>query len=267
MRVASAGPARTTRPAASAVQRQRSSFFAPPPTRWISSSSRPVSRASRSTLAACFRARLSKMQRTTDPSSAGCGCPVRRAVFGDPRRHVAGLGEHWVVRVDEGTQRLRRPGQRDEVVDRVGPSGERPRTRAFLQQPEPGDVAEDPEGVLDAALVRHVCAKGLVGQHRFARLDSDERPGTDDDVGRTVGPQRDAGDGGGRVVGRGRNDRGVAETRLLRDVFQQRSERGARRDDLGEQLARNPRADRGRRRSSYRFGRRGIASSRRCCAR
>src|SRR5207248_1324055 len=67
--VASSGPASTGRPVASAVQRQRSSFRAPPPTTWISGGDEPVAPSSSPIVCRYFNARLSKMQRTTAPGS------------------------------------------------------------------------------------------------------------------------------------------------------------------------------------------------------
>src|SRR3954447_13737151 len=74
--VASTGPARTGSPAASAVQRQRGTLSAPPPTTWISGGREPVTSASTRTVWACFSARLSRMQRVISPAPAGSGWPL-----------------------------------------------------------------------------------------------------------------------------------------------------------------------------------------------
>src|SRR4030042_3085522 len=78
MAVASAGPEKTGRLVASAVNWQSLSLRLPPPMTWILSIDFPVRRRRRSRVQRYFKARLSKIQRTVAAKVGGGPCPVRR---------------------------------------------------------------------------------------------------------------------------------------------------------------------------------------------
>ena len=155
--VASSGPASTGSPAAAAVQRQSSSLRAPPPTTWISAGAAPVTVASTSTVSCVLQ-----REALEDAADDRAGL-VRLGLAGRARRTRAiragmspGVANARVVRVDERPQRRRVLRERDELVEGVVAALERPGAPALVQEPEPGDVAQQPERAADAALVGQV---------------------------------------------------------------------------------------------------------------
>ena len=214
--------------------RQSSSFRAPPPTTWISAGVVAVARASTSTVCACLRARLSRMQRTTAPGRRARAGPCARRSSRIARRHVAGIRERRGHSGSiERTQGRRRLGQRDELVERTLAARARPGAPALVQEPEAGDVAQQPERPADAALVREIRGERVVVDQRLVDLDPDERPGAGADVHRAGRAERHRGDGRGGVVRADRDDARRASP-VSAASGAERPERRARRDDLRE---------------------------------
>ena len=116
---------------------------------------------------------------------------------------------------------------------------ERPGAAALVQEPKAGDVAEQPEGLADAALVRHVGGERPVVDEWVLELDADARPCAGAHVGGARTPERDGGDGGAGVVRRGRDHLRTGEARVDGDFVAEHTELGSRPDDLGEEAPRD----------------------------
>ena len=231
--VASTGPATTGSPQASAVSWQSSSFRAPPPTRWTTSTGSPGQPGS-----VPDRPREGRGEAVQDAADEP-GRPVRLGwsagaqARGDPRRHVARGEERRLVRIERQAarrQRGRRAEQRREV------SGVPSRSQVaerLLEQPQAHDVAQVADPAVDAALVREVRRAARLGQHRGVELHADERPGPARDVGERPSVGRHGDDRRGGVV--------RPDQRHERARRQSRS-RAARRAGAGRDVARRRRA-------------------------
>ena len=126
LRARRAPGARRPRPSSA----QSSSLRAPPPTTCSSVElARRSPRASRSTVSACFSARLSRMQRTIAASSCGRGLARSRAQYSAMRAGMSpGSTNDGVVRIDQRAQRAA-PTARARRARRTRSRGPRPPTR------------------------------------------------------------------------------------------------------------------------------------------
>ena len=94
---------------------------------------------------------------------------------GDPPGHLARRDEDGILHVDK-RQPGREPGGRaGQLVQVDVPSAVPPFPCALLQQPEPGDVAQEPGGPVDTGLVAEACFARGVGDDRCRELDADYR--------------------------------------------------------------------------------------------
>ena len=236
--VASTGPATTSRPVASAVSWQSSSFCEPPPTTWMTSTSAPASSAAWSDGAGVAGGQrvedAAHRRRRLHPRCTGRGR--------DPRRHVARRDERGVVDVDRRSSADRRRRPRP-----AGRRGRRaPLPQALLEQPEPADVAEEPGAAVDAELVGEVRRPGRFGEDGRVELQADERPRSAGDVGEAVGRRRHADDRRCGVVRADGHDRDTVR-RLAPDLARclQRREAGRRERRAGraDRSTTSPRAD------------------------
>ena len=100
----------------------------------------------------------------------------------------------------------------------------RPVAPARLQQPQPGDVLQQPRRAADAAFVREVELARPRRDHRRVELGAEQRPRARAQK-RAVAVGAHGGDGRARVVARGRDDAGAAERRVRvgADVADERS--------------------------------------------
>jgi hypothetical protein len=144
---------------------------------------------------ACFRARLSRMQRVRLLASGRLAARRKGSAI---RAGCARADECLVVRVDQQAGSC--VGERDDLLEREKMALRLPAPSALVQQPEPGDVSEQAEGPGDAALVRQVGREGLVGDQRFVDLETDQRPRPDAEEGRIGLSEWHGGDGRAGVV-------------------------------------------------------------------
>ena len=158
-----------------------------------------------------------------------------RAVVLDARRRVVAVEELGGVAVDDAAQAGHRAGERDELGVGVDGALRRPVASAGLEQPQTGDVAQQPDRPGIPALVGDVGPAGAVGDDRLGDLDADEGPGARGDVERARVAHRCRDDGAGRVVARGDDDAGPGQP-AVGEVGQQRPDVGAGRHDLGQEV-------------------------------
>ena len=131
------GPACTGRPEAYAVHWQSDSLRARRRRCAPSRSATPVASRRRSSVCACFSARLSRTQRTIAPRHPRArGWPVPRAVLPMRRGMSSGAAKQRVVGVDQRAQLRRGLGQGDELLERALEALERPGAAALVQQPQ-----------------------------------------------------------------------------------------------------------------------------------
>ena len=270
---ASAGPASTGSPHASAVSWQSRSLRAPPPTTWTTATSRPARAA------ACAHVPAVGQRQAVEDAAGDLERGERDRLAGlagerhEARGHgvVRGAGRQQprVVDVDDRAQR-RGVRQRLQQARQVGAwhAGVGPGPQRLRQHPQPDHVLEEADGAVDAALVGEVGGPGRLGEHRLVELEADERPGARGDVRRRLVADGHGDDRGGGVVGADRDDRHVGgEAQLVGDGGEQgpdhvpggaqgRQERGRR--------CRPGRPGRSPRRAS---GRRTARSWRRWCVR
>jgi hypothetical protein len=75
----------------------------------------------------------------------------------------------------------------------VLPSFLRPHAAAFVNEPQPGDVAKEAEGAVHAALVGEIRGERRVADARRVDLETDERPRARADEDGAGLPEGDAG--------------------------------------------------------------------------
>ena len=86
-----------------------------------------------------------------------------------------------------GPPARQRGGGLEQRLERLRRARPLPRPQRLLEQPQAGDVAEEPDRAVDPALVGEVRAPARLGEDRRGRLDADERPRPARDVGERVG--------------------------------------------------------------------------------
>ena len=150
------GPARTGTPQTSAVSRQSSSFRAPPPITWTTSTSRPVTRCSRSSTKRYLHASETSTERTTSPGVSGAVWPATRHASRILPGMSPGARKASSSGSNSGTPGRRLCRERVEVVVVVRVAGRFPVAAALLDEPQAHHVAEQPDRPVDAALVREV---------------------------------------------------------------------------------------------------------------
>ena len=172
--VASAGPATTGSPHASAVSWHSSSLRDPPPTMCTTSACSPGQR-----LRVAQRAPVSEGQAVKDaPDDLGGGrrhgCP--RAASQDAIRagmSPGGRNTGSSASMTTATGRRRpRPEQRFERARRRSQCA-----LALLQQPQAADVAQVPDGPVDPGLVGEVRRPARLGEHGRGQFHPDQGPG------------------------------------------------------------------------------------------
>ncbi len=120
-----------------------------------------------------------------------------------------------------------------------------PHAAAFLHQPQPGDVLQQPGRAADAAFVGEIELQHRIVDDRLRRLDAQQRPGAEADVA-PVGPHAGLAVGGhghhgaGRVVRAGQHHLGRRQAAFGRHARPQRPQRRPRLRDRAE----NPRRQR-----------------------
>jgi hypothetical protein len=150
----------------------------------------------------------------------------------DPAGHVAGGEEALVGRVEGRDRSADRRGLAQQLgeVDLLAGAA-LPGADRLREQPQPGDVLEESDSPVDAALVGEVGGPTLQRDHRLLEFDADERPGATGDVREVLVRGRHGDDGRGRVV---RADGDDAEpgrgAELGGDGGEERAEPGARLD-------------------------------------
>ena len=154
--VASAGPAITGRPHALAQSSRSSGIDEPPPTRWITSASKPATRSMVATVVRHVRASESRIVRVSSAGDSGTGWPVSRQ-YSAIR---AGMSPGAAKRGSSGSITLRPPGTAPAAAVSSAAVG-RPPLRgpcppALLEEPEPGHVLEQPHRAVHAQLVGDV---------------------------------------------------------------------------------------------------------------
>ena len=187
-------------------------------------------------VSACFSARLSRTQRTVSPMPPSSVCSVSRqnvrmrAGMSPGSRNIVAFGS------TNETNGCARCGQCDELVEpELGPLAG-PVTPTFVEQPQAGDVAEEPEGSRHATLVRQVRGKRVVADHGAADLDTDERPGADAQEHGSVVHEWHRHDSRTGVVRRDRYHLRAVQPCFVSDVRRERRQRRPRRDDLRKHL-------------------------------
>ena len=175
--VASTGPATTGSPVASAVNWLSSRFCEPPPMTRIRAIGRPTSDSRSRMTSRYFSARLSKTARAYAPGVAGAGWSVLRQKRSIALRHVVGIRERRIVRIDQVPKpRLARRRVHQLAIGELLAAG-RPRSPAPLEHPQPHHVLQQPRRAFHAAFVREVQVHRARRQDRRVDLHADERPG------------------------------------------------------------------------------------------
>ena len=91
--------------------------------------------------------------------------PVRAAMLGDLTRHLAGFEKR--VGIDVALNGPRGGGHARQLVVRVLRAFQAPGALAFLQQPQPGDILQQPDLAADADLVRVIQLQRLLVDDRL----------------------------------------------------------------------------------------------------
>ena len=146
--------------------------------------------------------------------------------------HV-GRGEQVrVVRIDQRPKGGRRACHLGQVGVGPGMALPRPRSLAFLDQPQPADVLEQPCRAVHPAFIGQVGAPRGVAEDRGAGLGSDERPGAGADIGAARSSQGDPHHRRAGVVAGGGDDLHLSpQSGSLLDFGPQWAEDGPRRQD------------------------------------
>ncbi len=172
------------------------------------------------------------MARANSPGVAGADCPVETHHAAIRLGHPACVQKR--VRIDDGFEGRTGGSQAGQFVVAVVGAFEGPGAPALLEEPEAGDVSQEPDPAADADFVGEVQGQRTLVDDRFGKLDAHQGPGAGADVAPTIAFGGNRGDGGGGVVAGGGIDGRSIEARGVRDVGEQRAQERAGRDDLPE---------------------------------